>query len=179
MITKEEHRLAMEEAAELIRDAGLVVSEAEIQGMDIADFGLSNLRSEGAQILSLYDTKKITGRVIALFPYQTEPEHWHISVGEHVGKEETIRVIKGQLRLYVDGDDTMTVAKIPKENAQYYTCRHEVLMNPCDTYTFSEGEKHWFQAGEEPCVFYTMSTVAVDALDPFQNPNIVRKTVIK
>ncbi len=77
MITKEVYFRARKEAAACIKAAGIVLSDQEIEKMDVADFGLGNLAVEGAQIVSLIDTDKIAMRVIALFPGQTEPEHWH------------------------------------------------------------------------------------------------------
>ena len=71
MITKEVYFRARKEAAARIEAAGIVLSEQEIEKMDVADFGLGNLAVEGAQIVSLIDTDKIAMRVIALFPGQT------------------------------------------------------------------------------------------------------------
>lgn len=178
MIKRSIYEKAKKDAATLIKNAGVVISKKEIDDMDIADFGLSDLYTEGAQILSLYDTEKITGRVIALFPYQTEPEHWHIAVNNLEGKEETIRIISGTLLMFVEGESNVLNGKIPEKNSQFYTCKKEIVMKPCDVLTLKAGEKHWFQAADKPVVFYTMSTVAKDAYDPFTNPNIVRKTVI-
>lgn len=178
MISKQTFHDAKQRAAKLIRDAGIVVSDEEINQMDVADFGLSNLYSEGAQIVSIIDTPKVAARVIALFPHQTEPEHWHQPVGDIPGKEETIRVIKGDLLVVTEGSDTLKDAVIPEKNKQYYTCRHEVRLKPCEQITFPAGMKHWFQAAEEESVFYTISTTAIDSKDPFTNPHMVRKTVI-
>lgn len=178
MITMEQYLSARTRAAEMMRQAGCVISEAEIEHMDVADFGLSNLPSEGAQILSLCDTDKIAARIIALFPGQTEPEHWHTGFGDYEGKQETLRIISGELYLYLEGEDTLRHGKIPAGKEAYYTARHEIVMKPTDTITMSPGEKHWFQAGPQGAVFYTLSTLAVDARDPFSDPHMVRKTVI-
>lgn len=179
MITREEFIKARDAAAGMIRKAGIVVSDDEINAMDVADFGLSHLMEEGAQIVSLIDTDKVAARVIAQFPGQTEPEHWHIGFNGYEGKQETLRVISGELLLYLPGEDNMKAGKIPTGKDQYYTMRHEIIMKPTDTITMPVGQKHWFQAGPDGAVFYTISTLAVDAMDPFTDPNIVRKTVIK
>lgn len=178
MISRKEYLQARRQAAEMMQKAGCVISEKEIEEMDVADFGLSNLRSEGAQILSLCDTDKIAMRIIAQFPGQTEPEHWHTGFDGYEGKEETLRVISGELYLYIPGEDTLCRGKIPAGKEQYYTVRHEIVMKPTDTITLQPGTKHWFQAGADGAVFYTMSTLAVDASDPFTDPHMVRKTVI-
>ena len=178
MITQAEYLAARERAAQAMRDAGIVLSDKEIEAMDVADFGLSNLKTEGAQIVSLMDTDKIAARVIALFPGQTEPEHWHVGFGTYEGKQETLRMIKGELYLYLPGEDTLRHGVIPAGKEAYYTVRHEVVMRPTDTITMPVGQKHWFQAGADGAVFYTISTLAVDARDPFTDPRMVRKTVI-
>ena len=146
--------------------------------MDVADFGLSHLKEEGAQILSLAATDKIAARVIAQFPGQTEPEHWHIGFHGYEGKQETLRVVWGSLYLYLPGEDTLQKGRIPEGKERYYTVRHEIEMGPTDTITIPVGQRHWFQAGEEGAVFYTISTLAVDAMDPFTDPAVVRKSVV-
>ena len=178
MITNEEFIAARDEAEDMLVKAGVVVSEKEIEAMDVADFGLSQLRTEGAQILSLIDTDKIAARVIVQFPGQTEPEHWHTGIGSYEGKQETLRVISGKLYLYLPGEDTVSLGKVPQGKEEYYTVRNERVMYPTDTVTIPVGTKHWFQAGESGCVFYTMSTMAMDSMDPFTDPHVVRKTII-
>ena len=178
MITKREYLEARTAAAEMIRKAGIVVSDAEIEAMDVADFGLSRLKTEGAQIVSLVDTDKVAARVIALFPGQTEPEHWHIGFNGYEGKQETLRAIKGDLLVYLPGEENISRGHIPEGKEAYYTARHEIVLRPAETLTMPVGQKHWFQAGEDGAVFYTISTLAVDAMDPFSDPEIVRKTVI-
>lgn len=179
MITKREYIKAREEAAELIKAAGVALSDQEIEQMDVADFGLGNLMAEGAQIVPLIDTDKIAMRVIALFPGQTEPEHWHTGFDGYEGKQETLRIISGRLYLYLPGEDTVSSGCIPAGRERYYTSRKEHILESTDTITMPPLQKHWFQAGPEGCVFYTVSTLAVDAKDLFSDPNIVRKTKIK
>lgn len=178
MISRTELIKARNDAATMMREGGIVLSEKEVEEMDVADFGLSHLRSEGAQIASLCETDQIAARVIALFPGQVEPEHWHIGDGDYAGKQETLRVISGELYLFLPGEDTMEKGKIPEGKEIAYSCRHELVMRPTDTITLEPGVKHWFQGGEQGTVFYTISTLATDARDPFSDPNVVRKTVI-
>lgn len=178
MITKAEEQSARYEAGKLIAAAGISFSEKELECMDVADFGLSNLKREGAQILSLFETDRVACRVIALFPGQTEPEHWHESQGPDPGKEETLRVVKGTLRVCVKGENNLDPRCIPEGKERSYTCRHEILVGPNETLTLDPGEKHWFQAVNGPCVFYTMSTKASDDLDPFTDSEVIRRTVI-
>lgn len=179
MITKQEYLQARNAAADMFRSAGLVISEADIENIEIADFGLSNLPREGGLILSLASTGRISMRVMALLPGQSTPEHWHIGFDGYEGKEETLRVISGVLYLYIPGEDTMKKGKVLEGKEEMYTSRHEIIMNPSDVITMPPGQKHWFQAGPEGVVFYTVSTLAVDSKDPFTDPNVVRKTIIE
>lgn len=178
MVTKAEVSEAKIKAGKMIEEAGIKFTDKELDGMDVADFGLGRLAVEGAQILSLFETEKVACRVIALFRGQTEPEHWHKGNGDIPGKEETLRVISGKLRVCIEGMDNVEVDCIPSGKERYYTCRHEIILNPCENMTLLPGMKHWFQGLEDGCVFYTMSTAAKDTSDPFSDPEVVRKTQI-
>lgn len=176
MITKEELKRGREEAARLMRKAGVVFREDEIEKIEVADFGLSRQASEGAQIFSMFDTDRLAARIITLFPRQTEPEHWHEPSDS--GKEETLRVIMGTLLLFIEGEDTMSRGRIPEISREYYTSRHEFVLQPGDTVTLAPGHRHWFQAEGEPVVFFCISTTASDARDPFTDPHVRRVTVV-
>ena len=178
MISAEEHEAAKAQAAELLRRAGVLVTSDEERDMDTADFGLGRLRVEGAQIVSWFDTPRVSARVIALFPGQTEPEHWHTSTSEHAGKEETLRVVFGQLLLYVTGEGQVRHGAVPEGKQEYYTARQEHVMFPGDQFTVPPGTKHWFQAGDEGAVVLTLSTRATDDQDLFSDPNVVRLTCV-
>ncbi|UCD82068.1 MAG: hypothetical protein JSW26_11770, partial [Desulfobacterales bacterium] len=167
MITRQQQKAAQKRAAEMIRQAGIVIKDAEVDGIEVVDFGLSNIDKEGVQVLTLVQTERISVKVLALFPNQTEPEHWHPPVGDDPGKEETIRVIAGKVYFYVPGEDTFAQGFIVDGKDDYYTMRREIIMKPCDQLTLAPGEKHWFQAREEGAVMYSFSTIARDALDQF------------
>jgi D-lyxose ketol-isomerase len=179
LLTKKEFKAAQEKAAEMIRKAGIGIAEKEIEKMDVADFGLSNLAREGAQILTFFSTDRVSAKVIALFPGQTLPEHWHTAIGVDPGKEEIIRVIEGTVYFYIQGPDTITHGLIPVGKEAFYNVRHEIIMKPCDQITLEPGTKHWFQAGPDGAVMYSFSSAARDALDPFTDPEIVRVTKIE
>ena len=133
---------------------------------------------EGAQILTLVDTRRVALKIIVLFPEQTEPEHWHPRVGDDPGKEETIRIISGTVYFYVAGDEAIKHGFIPDGKSNCYTVRKEIIMNMGDQITLEPGEKHWFQAGREGAVMYTVSSTARDILDQFTDPLVVRTTKI-
>ena len=178
MITKEQQKTAQKRAAEMIRQAGIKITEKEANSVGIVDFGLSNLEKEGVQVLTLIQTERISVKVLVLFPNQTEPEHWHPPVGDDPGKEETVRVISGIVYFYIPGEDTLKEGFIPEGKENYYTMRKEIVMKPSDQITLAPGEKHWFQARDKGAVMYSFSTIARDALDQFTDPGIVRITKI-
>jgi D-lyxose ketol-isomerase len=174
MITKTKMLDAQERAAVMFRMAGVFITEEEKRRIEVVDFGLSALEREGALILTLVSTQRIAVKLLALFPLQTEPEHWHPAVGTDPGKEETIRVVWGSVYFYVAGASTLTEGFIPQGREDLYTLRNELKLKPGDQLTFQPGEKHWFQAGEEGVVLYSFSSTARDVLDAFTDPGIVR-----
>lgn len=181
MITRKEFKEAQIKAASMIREAGFVISEEEAKSIEVVDFGLSSLLVEGAQILTLTQTERLSIKVLALFSDQTEPEHWHPPYKDDPGKEETVRVLSGTLLFYVP-DETGKAprpATIPAGKEARYTCYREIVMKPGDQLTLEPGVKHWFKAGPEGAVFYSISTVARDALDRFTDPSIARMTRIE
>lgn len=178
MLNRKEFNDAQKKAAEMIKKSGIKITEEEMNRIDVVDFGLSDLLKEGAQILTFFNTLRVSAKVIALFPKQTEPEHWHPAVGDDPGKEETIRVVDGTVYFYVPGEENLLHGLVPEGKEAYYTVRHEMIMKPGDQITLEPGTKHWFQAGNEGAVMYTFSTCARDVLDRFTDPNIVRETKI-
>lgn len=174
MINENEHEELKRRSGKLIQGTGLVLTPAELDRIEVADFGLGHPSREGAQILTLLQSERITVKLVVLITGQTLPEHWHPPVGTDPGKEETIRVLRGRLRLYVDGPDSIRPGVIPEGKESVYTCRQEHLLEPGQQHTLESDEKHWFQAGSEPVVFFSFSTVARDALDRFTDPAVKR-----
>jgi len=179
MLTRADYTAAQNRAAAMIRESGICISDEESQKVEVADFGLGRLEVEGAQILTLLATDRIAVKIVALFPRQTLPEHWHPPVGDDPGKEETIRVVTGDVRTCVPGDETMREGFVPAGQEEVYTMRHELILKPGEQITLQPGMKHWFQAGENGAVMYSFSTVTRDILDGFTDPNIKRVTEIQ
>lgn len=178
MITRQQQKAAQQQAAGMIRQAGISITDEEGDSIEVVDFGLSNLEKEGVQVLTLVQTERISVKVLALLPNQTEPEHWHPPVDDDPGKEETIRIIAGTVYFYAAGRDTFKEGFIVDGKDACYTMRSEIVMQPGDQLTLAPGEKHWFQAREGGAVMYSFSTIARDALDQFTDPEIVRITKI-
>ncbi len=179
MIKFDEFNEVCRKSIEMIEAAGLFLTPQDKERITAADFGLSNIKEEGVQILTMFQTDRIAGKILVLLPYQTEPEHWHPTVGEDAGKEEVIRAISGDLYFYIPGEDTMKQGFIVEGKESCYTMRNEVIMQPGDQLVLPAGTKHWFQAGEKGAVMYSFSTTVTDLLDQFTDPDIVRETVIE
>ncbi|MDJ0913531.1 MAG: hypothetical protein QNI95_08180 [Desulfobacterales bacterium] len=178
MITRKEQQTAQEHAAEMLKQAGITITEKEAARIEVADFGLGHLEKEGAQALTLVQTDRISVKVLVLFPLQTLPEHWHPPVGTDPGKEETLRVISGRVFFYIEGQNSLKEGFIVEGKEDCYTLRHEIIMQPADQILLAPGEKHWLQAGDQGAVLYSFSTIARDALDQFTDPHIDRITKI-
>ena len=179
MITREEYHRARRRAKEILANTGLVVRPDELEGMEVADFGLSELEISGAQILTLVDTGQIAAKLLVLIPGQTEPEHTHMRIGSYAGKEETIRCEWGVLYLYAAGEATpWPKCQPPAHRRETYTVWREFILQPGEQTTLEPNTPHWFQAGPQGVVMWSFSTKAVDGKDVFTDPDIVRRTVI-
>ncbi len=170
MLKRSEYAAAQRRALEYIDRAGIVLTDEERGRVAVADFGLSRLEKEGVEILTLTETGRIAVKILVLFPFQTEPEHWHPQVGTDPGKEETVRHVWGDLYFYVEGEDTLSEGYVPEGKEHAYTLRHEIVLQPGGQLTFQPGEKHWFQAGKRGAVLYSYSTTVRDVLDGFTDP---------
>lgn len=178
MIRKSELAAATAESLQMIEAAGITITDEDRAKITAADFGLSRLREEGIQILTMFDTDRIAGKILVLLPHQTEPEHWHPPVGDDPGKEEIIRAISGDLYFYIPGENTLDRGFIVPGKEDCYTMRHEVDLKPGDQLVLPSGTKHWFQAGADGAVMYSFSSKVRDVLDQFTDPAIVRETQI-
>jgi len=178
MISQKEYAKVCREALALLDKAGVVLQEEERGQMSAHDFGLSHVRMEGAQILTLFETERIAAKVLVLLPHQTLPEHWHPRVGTDAGKEEVVRALWGELRAYVEGRAGMKMGRIPEGKEAWYTMRKEVILTPGEQLLLPPGSKHWFQGGASGAVLYSFSSKVRDLQDEFSDPAVQRETVI-
>ena len=146
---------ARERAAAMLADAGIALTPAEREQIEIADFGLGRLEEFGLQIVVYVNTARVCAKELVLFPHQACPEHRHPPVGADPGKEETFRCRRGSVRLHVEGAD-------------------EITLGPGGQYTIQPDTLHSFQAGPEGAVISEFSTRSRDELDVFSDPRIVR-----
>jgi D-lyxose ketol-isomerase len=179
VLTRKQHEEAQKRALEYMLKAGVVLSDEEKQNISVADFGLSDLEHQGGQILTFFNTDRISAKIIVLFPWQILPEHWHPAIENDIGKEEVMRVRWGEIHLYVPGEPTPNPkARIPPEERRNFTVWHQVSMKPGDQYIILPQTVHWFQAGKDGAVIDDYSSTAADLQDGFTNPRVVRETKI-
>lgn len=149
------HDEARERSATMLAEAGIVLTAAERDGIEIADFGLGDLARYGLQIVVYVNTERVCAKELVLFPHQTCPEHRHPPAGDDPGKEETFRCRSGLVELYVED-------------------RGKVVLRPGEQFTIPPDTLHWFQAGAAGAVVSEFSTRSRDETDVFTDPRIVR-----
>jgi len=179
MLTVEEYNRYRKSATDLYNKAGVVLTEAEKEQIEIADFGLGQFEQTGLGVLVYVNTERFCAKELAMWPRQTCPEHRHPPVGSDPGKEETFRCRWGKIYLYVQGPGTASPkAAPPKGREKTYTVWHEIELNPGEQYTLKPDTLHWFQAGPEGAVVSEFSTRSTDENDIFTDEEIARITKI-
>ena len=173
MITKSEYKESVKYVIKLFKKAGIKITDEEKTKIEVADFGLSKLNEIGLQLLTYINTDRVCAKEMALKPYQTCPEHWHIPTNGQDGKEETFRCRYGKVYLYVSGEGNKEniKAKIPNT---ILTVFHEIELNEGEQYTLYPNTKHWFQAGSKGAIVSEFSTHSTDETDEFSDNAIVR-----
>jgi D-lyxose ketol-isomerase len=179
MLSQAQYNQYRKEAVKIIEKAHIVLTEAEKQQIEIADFGFGEFEQTGLGVLVYVNTERCCAKELAMWPHQTCPEHWHPEVDGEPGKEETFRCRWGKIYLYVPGVKTASPKAIPPAgHAHAYTMWHEIELNPGDQYTLNPNTKHWFQAGPEGAVVSEFSTHSTDEYDLFTDEEIARITKI-
>ncbi|MGM0875748.1 MAG: D-lyxose/D-mannose family sugar isomerase [Bacillota bacterium] len=175
MLTKSVFLEVQQKTNQFLNDAGIILNDLEKKEIEVADFGLNQLESQGLQLITYINNDHYCAKELVLFPKQTCPEHKHPSINWHEGKTETFRCRQGKVFLYVEGQPSNEIkAKIPESSKSYYTVFHEIELNPGDQYTILPNTLHWFQASEEGAIVSEFSTTSRDEYDIFTDPNINR-----
>jgi D-lyxose ketol-isomerase len=166
----------LEEAREYtvaqLEATGVVLTDEERASIEVADFGLGNLRESGLQLLVYVNTDRHCAKELVLYPRQTCAQHRHPPFDGTPGKEETFRCRRGVVYLYVEGEPTPDPACAPPPGV--YTVFHEIALRPGEQYTIPPDTWHWFQAGDEGAVVSEFSTTSRDDLDLFSDPAVRR-----
>jgi D-lyxose ketol-isomerase len=142
-------------AARALADAGIVLTPAEVESIELADFGLGRFEEIGLAILVYVNTERVCAKELVMLPGQLCPEHRHPPVGDDPGKEETFRCRAGEVELHVEGHEPVT-------------------LRPGDQFTIPPDTLHWFRAGRDGAVVSEFSTRSRDETDVFSDPQIVR-----
>ena len=176
MFDKSTIKELQQRTVEYLNKANIVVTEREIENIEITDFGLGDPERTGLQLLTYINTDRYCAKELVLFPHQTCPEHRHPtrSSGE-LGKQETFRCRYGVVYLYVEGDETHhRKAEPPGGDEEYYTCFHEIVLEAGQQHTIEPNTLHWFQAGEYGAVVSEFSSNSDDASDFFTDVRVKR-----
>ncbi len=171
---------AKKRAIEYYKKANIILTNDEIENLEVADFGLGNLESAGLEIVVYVNCDRYCAKEMVLFPHQTCPEHTHAPFGDYSGKQETFRCRYGCAYLYVEGEPTKNPeAQPPEFHRDTYTVFHEIKLLPGQQYTIAPNTKHWFTSGDEGAVVSEFSTSSFDEYDIFTDPAIKRIPVIE
>ena len=174
-MTEQQIGHARKRAIEYLNRAGIVLTEAEKQNIEVADLGLGELEQTGLEIVTYVNTDRCCAKELVLFGRQTCPEHAHPPVEGKPGKEETFRCRWGEVYLYVPGEKTPNPKATPPPGREHaYTVWHEIVLKPGDQYTLGPNTWHWFQAGPDGAVVSEFSTKSRDESDIFTDKEIQR-----
>jgi D-lyxose ketol-isomerase len=164
----------------MLSGAGIVLTSEEVDRIEVADFGLSDLDRLGLELITYINTERVCAKDLVLFPGQTCPEHRHPPVGDDPGKEETFRCRQGVVYVYLAGAETTKIkATIPVGKEDTFTVFQEYILQPGEQVTIPPNTLHWFQSGPEGAVVSEFSTRSRDEFDFFTDPAIARATVVQ
>lgn len=91
MAAREQIDKANAKARELLKAAGIVITEEEAKRIEYCDYHLGEFDTIGTEILTYVNTDRVCAKEMMLTPYQICPEHLHPQLGDYQGKEETFR----------------------------------------------------------------------------------------
>jgi D-lyxose ketol-isomerase len=177
MLTQKMLNAARRRTQAMLKQAGIVLTRAEANQIEVTDVGLGQLARIGLQLVVYINTERCCAKELVLFPNQNFPEHRHppLPQFDEPGKEETFRCRWGKVYLYVEGEPiARPKIKPPVERKQHYTVWHEVVLNPGEQYTIMPNTLHWFQAGPQGAIVSEFSTRSRDEFDIFTDPEVKR-----
>jgi mannitol-1-phosphate 5-dehydrogenase len=169
-------------AAKAMISAGIVLTPAEQQALEIADFGLKRFAEFGLAIHVYVNTARCCAKELVMTPNQCCPEHKHPPVGGEPGKEETFRVRQGEIDLFLPGQvDTAgrdyALSRLPEDKRSTVTVYRRVHLTPGEQCTLQPNTPHWFVAGPQGAIVSEFSTRSRDEADIFTDSAIQRVPV--
>lgn len=176
-LTKQQAQHYQALAYDYLTRAGIVLTPAERERIEVADLGLNEFEETGLALITYINTERCCAKELVLLPRQTCPQHFHppIPALNYEGKEETFRCRWGEVYLYVSGEPTPNpIAQPPASRHATYTVWHQIVLRPGDQYTIQPQTWHWFQGGPQGAVVSEFSTRSVDEADLFTDPDIKR-----
>lgn len=180
MISKQEYDCLAEQAIHYYSKAGIIITQEEKSRIEIADFGLNDIRNTGLQLIVYINSDRVCAKEMVLLPHQTCPEHKHPTINGVPGKEETFRCRYGTVYLYFAGEKTQHLhCHPPHGSEEYYTVWNEIILHPGQQYTLYPDTLHWFQAGSLGAVISEFSTRSTDEEDIFTDIRIRRAPEIE
>ena len=91
MISHSQVQAAQARAAQMLAQAGIIITPGEHQNIEVAELGLGELESTGLELVVYVNTDRYCAKELILFPRQTCPEHRHPDIDGSAGKMETFR----------------------------------------------------------------------------------------
>ena len=182
MLTKEQYKEGVQCMLEMFDKAGIVLTDAEKENIEIVDYDLEMIEEVGLQLVTYVNTEKCCAKEMMLRPWQTSPEHYHPDGVEngvpYEGKEETFRCRYGLCYLYVAGPGKIEDihGKVPPTTTTVY---NEIILHPGEQYTIYPNTMHWFQGGPEGAVISEFSTRSTDETDIFTDKKLIREAKIE
>ena len=173
---REEVEQMRREAEAYLQRVNIVLTDEERGSMEVADFGLNDIRNVGLQMVVYENNDRYCAKELIMVPRQMCPQHRHPRVsGTNPGKRETFRCRWGEVYLYVEGEATPGPrAVVPERHRPHISVWHEIILRPGQQYTIEPNTLHWFQAGDQGAIVSEFSSTSIDERDVFTDPNIKR-----
>jgi D-lyxose ketol-isomerase len=166
-------RKIKQQIVEMVEEkARFVLTSEERANVLVVSFG--DFHALGVAAVDTILAPRYGARLIIFLPNQVMPEHWHPDAEGIPGKEETFRVLWGEVRIFGPGEPTPGVERwIPAGKADVFTSRHEVHLRAGEQATASLHDRHWLVAGPEGVVGLEVSSTVRDEHDLMTDPSLV------
>ena len=113
----------------------VVLTNKEVQEVEIANFGLSEVKAQGLQLIVYVNLQRYCFKEPVLFFGQICPERRHLPVAGEAGKVETLHCRWSKVRRIVKGETTADLQALISEGSESYnTVFHEIELNPREQY---------------------------------------------